>query len=218
MNCLPPAGCPRDRQNLYRVGGEQNNVSKADGWSKTVAKELRPKIQGVYGEYLKVHRPVLVKNLGRNALHKAFDNAGHGEVAVRCLTLFPGHWPKSRHHAFTDNNFKICSQQCHQSKKARFTKQGEPAPSRDVGLVLLLWVNQRAFRELFWPPWSVCFQWTVFVSWRSSSTKPSAVDLIERWRKRMCTSQGFLPVFLILLGTNTGRHDRPPGNPWCTNR
>ena len=82
---------------------------KAGDQKRDVAKVLHPKVQACYEEYLRVHRPVLVKNLGDSAKYEpVFTDEEHGEGASRCFTLFPGYWPHSRLHAFTDNAFKTC--------------------------------------------------------------------------------------------------------------
>ncbi|CAJ1444363.1 unnamed protein product, partial [Effrenium voratum] len=71
-----------------------------------LGKFLHEKLGKALTEYLKRHRPVLMKSLGPRAKHNVtFTDELHGEGASSCLTLFPGYWPKEQSRTFVQHTF-----------------------------------------------------------------------------------------------------------------
>ncbi|CAJ1458169.1 unnamed protein product, partial [Effrenium voratum] len=98
-----------DRVYLDPVEDKTLYLRSTNAQKKDVAKELHPRIQAVYEEYLRVHLPILRRHLGVHAKNEPiFKEDVHGAGSSRCFPLFPGYWTDSRHHAFTDNNFLRC--------------------------------------------------------------------------------------------------------------
>lgn len=69
---------------------------------KDVGKKLHANVASLYWDYLRRHRPVLLRNLGTKARYDiTFRDEAHGPGASNCMTLFPGYWHDSQVSAFT---------------------------------------------------------------------------------------------------------------------
>jgi hypothetical protein len=67
-----------------------------------VGKKLHANVASLYWDYLRRHRPVLLRNLGTKARYDiTFRDEAHGPGASNCMTLFPGYWHDSQVSAFT---------------------------------------------------------------------------------------------------------------------
>ena len=72
-----------------------------------VGKEMHPRLQTLYEDYLHRHRPIIIANLGPRAKHDiSFTDAKHGPGASKCFTLFPGFWAQSQTHSFSTRMFE----------------------------------------------------------------------------------------------------------------
>ena len=69
---------------------------------KDTGKILHSKVLSLYQDFLRRHRPVLMKNLGEKSRHHiTFSDELHGAGASACFALFPGFWDDSQVSAFT---------------------------------------------------------------------------------------------------------------------
>ena len=70
-------------------------------------KILHKKVAEALSEFLRRHRPSLLKSLGQRARHNVtFQDEVHGEGASVCQTLFPRYWPQNQAHTFVQHTFK----------------------------------------------------------------------------------------------------------------
>ena len=90
---------PADHKTLWR----QNPADRAEEPGKI----MHPKLVSLYKEYLKRHRPILMKNLGERAkFDLTFTEEKHGPGAGKCMTLFPGYWDLTQTHRFVSKSFQ----------------------------------------------------------------------------------------------------------------